>query len=63
MGVTTGGWRGVGSVRPTKGRIGFILTMITIVKAGGCTKATGIVRITTGIADTTKITTITIIDH
>jgi hypothetical protein len=58
MGTTTGGWQGVGTVRPTKGRTGVILITITIVKAGGCMKATGIMRITTGIGATTKITTI-----
>jgi hypothetical protein len=61
MGVTTGGWPGIGNVHLTKGHIGLILTTITIVKAGGCMKATGIVRITTGIANT--VTRITITDH
>jgi hypothetical protein len=63
MGVTTGGWRAVGSVRPTRARIGLIPTTITIVKAGDCMKATGIVRTTIGIADTTTITMIMITDH
>jgi hypothetical protein len=63
MGVTTGGWQGTGSFRPTKGRIGIILTTITIVKAGDGMKATGIVRTTTGIANTATITMITIIDR
>jgi hypothetical protein len=62
MGITTGGWRGVGSVRPTKERIGIILTTITIAKAGDGMKATGIVRTTTGIANTTVTKTTTIIE-
>jgi len=63
MGITTGGWRGVGSVRPTKGRIGLILTTIITGKAGDCMKATGIVRTTTEIADTTGTKTTAIIER
>jgi hypothetical protein len=63
MGIITGGRQGIGSVRPMREHIGFILTTITIVKAGDCMKATGIVRTTTGIAGTTTITTSTIIDR
>jgi hypothetical protein len=63
MGITTGGWRGIGSVHLTRARIGTIPITITIVKAGDGMKATGIVRITTEIANTTTITTIMIIDH
>jgi len=63
MGITTGGWQGIGSIRLTKEHIGFILTTITIVKAGDCMKAIGIVRTTIGIAGTTTITTSTIIDR
>jgi len=46
-----------------KEHIGLILTTITIVKAGDCMKAIGIVRTTIGIAGTTTITTSTIIDR
>jgi hypothetical protein len=63
MGITTGGRQGIGSVLPTKEHIGFIRTTITIVKAGDCMKAIGIVRTTIGIAGTTTITTIMIIDR
>jgi hypothetical protein len=63
MDITNGGWQGIGSVRPTKEHIGFILITITIVKAGDCMKAIGIVRTTIGIAGTTTITTSTIIDR
>jgi len=62
MGITTGGSRGVGSVRPTRARIGIILTTITIEKAGDGMKATGIVRTTTGIASMTVTRTTTIIE-
>jgi len=50
--------RGIGSVHLTRARIGTIPITITIVKAGDGMKATGIVRITTEIANTTTITTI-----
>ena len=42
--------------------MGIILTTITIVKAGDGMKATGIVRTTTGIANTTGTKTTTIIE-
>ena len=48
---------------PYEGAYWFHLTTITIVKAGDCMKATGIVRTTTGIVGTTTITTSTIIDR
>ena|ERR1700688_100290 len=50
-GITIGGWRVAGIVRRTKAHIGTILTMTTSSKAGNCTKATGITRITTEIAE------------
>jgi hypothetical protein len=64
MGIATDGWKGTGSVRPTKERIGTIHTTTTIVKAGDGMKATGIARTTTGIANTTatRITSM-ITDH
>ena len=54
---------GTGSVRRTRARIGTIPITITIVKAGDGMKATGIVRITTGITDATVTRSTTIIEH
>lgn len=52
-------YRGAGTGHPMREHIGTILTTITTSKAGSCMKATGIMKTTSGIADTMAIITIT----